>query len=220
MLIAVAVCFLFGCQKELGSGADLGNNNGADTTANACESYFPLTSGSTWMYQQPGGTQVDTVITPDTIIQGKTFKRVREDIAGISKDNFYREENGNIYAFIDFSTTVAATSQALVNPLRSNAPAGARWRDTIVLNASIARFEYEMIEKNVGHQVDSLYFTHVQHVQYKVRLDLPPVFADELVQITDVWYANCIGLIETKSQLLTSSLIVGSPNKIKSYSIK
>lgn len=186
---------------------------------NTCETYFPLTTGSTWTYEEPAGIEVSTITSPDTILLGNTFKRITQSISGDVSNSFYREENGNVYAFLDLSTNQAANGKVFINPLRSNAAVGDEWRDTIVINNSTERLEYEMMQKNISYQVDTFYFSNVEHVQYTVRLDLSPILLDQLVQITDVWYAECVGVVQTKSQFLVSSAIVGSPNKLKSYSI-
>ncbi|MEP6948332.1 MAG: hypothetical protein ABI863_03620 [Ginsengibacter sp.] len=220
-LIIIAVSFLLlSCQKEFTNdtptiGGNVGNTKPADT----CESYFPLTTGSTWTYDLTGDTQVNTVTTPDTVIGGNTFKRITQDISGDVSNSFYREENGNIYAFLDLSRVSNVRSNVLINPLRSRASVGDKWHDTIVINNITERLEYEIVEKNISHQVDTLHFNNVLHVQYSVRLDRSPIITDQLVQITDVWYAKCVGVVETENQLLLSSTLIGSPNKLKNYSI-
>ena len=211
--------FLLSCQKEFTIDTPTGIGNVSMTPADSCDTYFPLTTGSTWTYELPGDTQVNTVITPDTVIAGNTFKRINQNISGAVSNSFCREENGNIYAFLDLSRT-SVIDMVFINPLRSGAGIGDKWHDTIVINNSTERLEYEMVEKNISYQVDTLHFNSVLHVQYTVRLDQSPILTDELVQITDVWYAKCVGVVETKNQLLTSSTIVGSPNKLKSYSIR
>jgi len=213
--------FLLSCQKEftIDTSSTIVDSTG-DPKTDTCDTYFPLTTGSTWTYEQPGGIQINTVITPDTVIRGNIFKRVSQVLSGDVTNSFFREENGNVYAYMNLSTNGSANGEVIVNPIRSKVAVGARWSDTIVINNSTERLEYEMMEKNITRGVDTFYFTNVLHVQYTVRIDLPPVITDELVQITDVWYAKCVGVIETKSQLLTQSIIVGSPNRIKSYLIR
>lgn len=219
-LILIAVSFLlFGCQKEFTNDTPIiPGGTGAPPTG-TCESYFPLTTGSTWTYDLTGDIQVNTVTTPDTVIEGNTFKRIAQNISGEVSNGFYREENGNIYAFLDLSRVSNVHSNVLINQLRSRAGIGDKWHDTIVINNVTERLEYEMMEKDISHQVDTLYFNNVLHVQYSVRLDRSPIITDQLVQITDVWYAKCVGVIETENQLLLSSTLIGSPDKLKSYTI-
>lgn len=205
-------CFILtGCQKEVTF--DTGG------TSTSCDTYFPLTTGSTWTYDANGAAQVNTVVTPDTVIQGKNFKRITELISGITNTVFFREESGNVYGFIDLGGL--ASGKILINPIRSSAAVGDKWRDTIIINGIKEKFEYEMLEKNINYQVDTFHFTNVLHIQYKVRLDYPPLLNDELIQITDVWVAKCVGGVETKNQVFLMGVVVNTTDqKIKSYTIR
>jgi hypothetical protein len=219
-LLFLIFCFLLlSCQKEFTFDTPAIGGSMNPVPTNSCESYFPLTTGNTWTYELPGGTQINTVTTPDTIIAGNTFKRITQNISGDVSNSFYREENGNVYAFLDLSRVSTVSNEVFINPLRSTVGVGDKWHDTIIVNESTERLEYEMVEKNISYQVDTFHFDNVLHVQYTVRLDRSPILTDQLVQVTDVWYAKCVGVVETKNQLLQSSTIVGSPNKLKSYSI-
>ena len=210
--------FLLSCQKAFTIDTPVIGNVAVMPT-NSCESYFPLTTGSTWTYELTGDTEVNTVIAPDTVIEGNTFKRIAQNISGDVSNGFYREENGNVYAFLDLSRVSNVHSNVLINQLRSGAGTGDKWHDTIVINNTTERLEYQMLQKNINYRVDTLNFNNVLHIQFSVRLDRSPILTDQLVQVTDVWYAKCVGVVETKNQLLVSSTLIGAPNKLKSYSI-
>ncbi len=215
--IIISCLILASCQKEVASDTLTG---GSSTTPSACNTYFPLATGNTWTYYTGGTIQVNTVIAPDTVIQGKTFKRVMQTTQGLTNTVFFREDTGNIYGFVDLGAAGVASGNVFINPIRSAAAIGEKWRDTIVVNGLSERFEYEMKEKNISYQVDTLHFTNVDHIQYKVRLDYAPAYNDELVQITDVWFAKCVGGVETKNQsLLFGAVVSTSDQKIKSYSV-
>ena len=210
------------CQKELLFDTPVSpGGGGGGITPTVCNTYFPLTTGNKWTFNQGGMIQVNTVITPDTVINGKTFKRLSSVSAGVTNINFAEEENGNVYVFQNLAAGSSGASGAvLLNPLRTNAAVGEKWNDTITVNGFTERFAYTMVEKNIAYQVDTLHFSNVIHVQYKVRLDLPPVYTDELSQITDIWYAKCVGAIEIKNQAVLLGVTVNTTdNKIQSYTL-
>ncbi len=220
LLLAIPL-FLLSCQKEFTPGelSGSGNNNGG-TPSTACDTYFPITTGSTWTYDIDGSPQINTIITPDTLIQGKVFKRLAQKTSGSIVSSFFTEDKGNVFAFMDLGTNGIANGKVLLNLLRSNAAAGDQWIDTIVINGFTEKFEFTMVERNITHQVGALKFTNVHHVQYKVKIDSPPFFNDEVIQTTDAYFAKCVGPIESASQFSFSGINSTSSTLLKTYSVK
>jgi hypothetical protein len=152
-----------------------------------------------------------TVISPDTTINGKTFKRTKATYSNVT---FLREENGNVYEFASFNG-----EQILLNILRANANVGDKWKDTVSMNGLTEIYEHQMVEKNVSIQVDNLSFKDVIHMRFIVTLVTP--FGSDEIQSTDTWMAKCVGAVQSKTVSkfggVSSDTIV---NKLKSYTIK
>lgn len=213
----LSVLIFYSCQKEftLTDGIDPtpppGSGGGTNT---GCNTYFPTTTGSTWTFDQNGKEDIITIVLPDTTINGNVFKRITSTS---SVPAFMREENGNVYEYAG----LGATGNILINPLRTSADIGATWGDTLVLNGIQETIQHQMLEKNISLQVDTFHFSDVIHTRYRTTFNSPPIFNNEVVASTDVWYGKCVGVVQTKTVSLlggvVSDTIVG---KIKSYSIK
>ena len=220
-LLSISILFLVSCQKEVSF-----DTNGGGTTppssSGTCNTYFPLSTGNTWTYDMGNGTtEVNTVVAPDSIIGGQTYKRIIETISGTATTVFFRDDNnGNIYGYADLGMAGVATGKVLINPIRSNASVGDTWKDSLIINGITEILQYTLIEKNINYQVDTFHFTNVQHVRYTSKINYPPVFNDQQVGLTDVWYAKCIGGIETINQSFFGGVSVSTTDqKIKSYTI-
>lgn len=217
IFIIFSTLLFYGCQKEFtltdGITPTPGGGSGGDTTT-GCNTYFPTTTGNTWTYNQYGHDNIITIVSPDTSIGGKVFKRFASTSTA---SGFMREENGNVYEYAG----LGATGSILMNPLRESANIGAKWEDNLVLNGIQEIIEHEMLEKKVSFQVDTLHFSDVIHTRYRTRFNSPPLFNNEVVGSTDVWYAKCVGVIQTKTVSLMGGIVSDTiVSKIKSYSIK
>lgn len=211
LLAILCTLILFSCQKEFTITDGTTPTVPGGGTSSGCNTYMPLTLGTTWTYDYAGNTDIVTVISPDTVINGKTFKRTK---ATYSNTTFLREENGNIYEFAPING-----EQILLNILRANANVGDKWKDTVSINGLIEIFEHQVIEKNVSFKVDNLSFKDVIHMRFKVTLVTP--FGSDEIQTTDTWIAKCVGALQSKTVShfggVSSDTLV---NKLKAYTIK
>lgn len=219
LFTAMVMCLsLISCQKDY-SVTDgttptpgSGGNNGGNTSA--CNTYQPSTTGTTWTYENNGVTDILTITAPDTTIDGKVFKRISSTIGFAS---FLREDNGNLYQYAD----LGFSGQVLLNPLRASANIGDKWTDIFVLNGVKETVEHSMLEKQISLQIDGLQFKDVIHTRYQTRFDFPPIYNNELVGSTDVWYGKCVGVLQTKTVSIMAGVVSDTiTSKIKSYTIK
>ena len=189
-----------------------GGINGGTTTG--CNTYFPTTLGTTWTYNNGGVTDVATIVSPDTLINGKVFKRVISTYTGSS---FLREENGNVYEYMD----LGLTGKIMINSLRASANIGDKWGDTLILNGIKEIIGHEMLEKNIKLQIDGVQFSDVIHTRYKTKFDYPPIYNNEVIASTDVWFGKCVGVLQTKTVSIMGGIASDTlVSKIKSYTIK
>jgi hypothetical protein len=209
--VLISALILFSCQKEFTITDGTTPTAPGGGTSAGCNTYMPLTLGTTWTYDYAGNTDIVTVVAPDTVINGKTFKRTKSTY---SNTTFLREENGNVYEFAPING-----EQILLNILRANANVGDKWKDTVSISGLTEIFEHQMIEKNVSLQVDNLSFKDVIHMRFKVTLITP--FSTDEIQTTDTWIGKCVGALQSKTVSYfggaSSDTIV---NKLKSYTIK
>ncbi len=212
---AIMVCIfaLSSCQKEL---TFVNSSPSSSGSTGSCNTYFPMTVGNTWTYDLSGTPQVLNIVSPDSVIMGKTYFRVTETSAGATSTSFYREESGILTSYTDYHG-----SPIQLTLLKTDAAVGDKWTDNIVVPTASERIEYQMMEKNISYAVDAVNYTNVIHTQYQVRADLPGVYTNELIQITDVWWAKCIGIIDIKTQSLFGGTVLGSfEQKLKTYTLK
>src|SRR5438874_10818654 len=96
IFVIISSFILAGCKKELSL-----DTSGGSSSSGTCNTYFPLTTGDTWTYDIGGSLQVNTVITPDSVIAGKTFKRLSQNLSGTITTGFVTEDNnGNVYLYV------------------------------------------------------------------------------------------------------------------------
>lgn len=214
--IILLILISIGCQKEF-SLTD-GTTGGQDTTGTGgtmCTTYFPTTQGTFWTYSNTNtADNTLTVVAPDTMINGKAFKRV---ISNRTQDAFISDDNGYIYQYAD----LGAYGRVMMNLLRVNAAIGETWKDSSIVNGVTEIFEYEMLEKNITMQISNGSFSNVIHSQFKVMLDSSPYFNNEVVQITNIWFGKCIGPLQIKT--VTISMGVTSDtltSQLKSYQVR
>ncbi len=211
LLSVLCTFLLFSCQKEFTITDGTTPTAPGGGTSTGCNTYMPLTLGTTWTYDYAGNTDIITVISPDTVINGKTFKRTK---ATYSNTTFLREENGNVFEFAPING-----EHILLNILRANANVGDKWKDTVSIGGLTEIFEHQMIEKNVSLKVNNLSFKDVIHMRFKVTVVTPS--GGEQIQSTDTWIGKCVGALQSK----TVSYVGGAAsdtlvNKLKAYTIK
>ena len=206
---------VIGCQKEFLPPNGETTGGGSSGTGTSCDTYFPTSLGSIWIYaNSTGPDNTITVTGPDSVINGNTFHKINSSLSG---EAFIRDDNGNIYQYAD----LGGIGKVMMNVLRVNAAIGAPWRDTSIINGTTEIFEYQILEKNVSIQVSNATFSNAIHSQYKVIWDYPPYFNNQVVQVTQAWFGKCVGPLQTK----TVSTFMGAntdtlTTSIKSYQIK
>lgn len=207
---------LFSCQKQVDFDSALGPiGTGTKCSSN---SFMPLTEGNSWTYSDAGSLSSGSIQGGDTLISGKAFKRVKYNS---SPDAYYRDENGSIFMCRSMSAAGMPSGYVMQNLLQPTLGAGSAWTDSSVVNGIKVTSTYEMKEKNVSYQVDSLRFTDVHHVKYKVYYDYAPLFSNELVQVTDIYFAKCVGIIKSSNIYYGfGQPMANSETKITGYSLR
>jgi hypothetical protein len=208
--------FTASCQKEftLTDGIEPTTLD-SNQTGGGCNTYLPLTTGSTWSFEgNPAGPVTITITSPDSVINGKTYKRAS---TSNQQDLFWLVENGNFYQF----GVVPNAGSVLLNPLRANAAINDTWADTTIITGMMQVSTYQMLEKNAQLKVNSYNFNDVVKVQRIVTMDMPPFFTNEKVLVQTVWFAKCIGMVQSSATAYNMGVETTSyTEKITSYSIK
>jgi len=209
ILILGGAVVLAGCSKK--------NNPGPASS----DSYLPVTSGSTWTYNDVVGgstSQLTMTITGGTTtINVKTYyvgKSV-SPVKGTTDAYFYVANHS--YAM---RATAASVNVTLEMQLGNDAQnAGYSWTTTPTDNGTVngvsARMVNTIKEKNTTKVVNGKTFTNVIHTQVDLQYDLGGGF--QSVAVYDIYLAKGVGMIESDTSIQGSPYDVST---LTSYSIK
>ncbi|MBL7989716.1 MAG: hypothetical protein JNJ94_16770 [Chlorobi bacterium] len=169
-------------------------------TPNSQESYFPLTKGSTWMYN--GLVTYTATMEGDTIVGGKTYQISRGSTGGTS---LVRKESGNYY-----QTLITPPNFTEIPMLKENAPEGTSWEYDGVANSTLNHYVYVLEKRDLKYTVNGKEYSDVIKVNLKDTLKISGISINS--QSVDYYYAKGVGLIEFITPKGKISLV--------SYSIK
>ncbi|TDH25544.1 hypothetical protein EXU57_12620 [Segetibacter sp. 3557_3] len=152
--------------------------------------FQPLTTGSTWTYQNtPGGTSVLTMTGRDTVAQGKTY-RVLSNSNGVN--NYFRKDGNDYYRFGVLQALGNATIEELY--LKGDQKVGDTWTTTQNLpylgQLVPATLTYTIQAKGIEQTVSGKNYKNVVHVKFSAG-----ALAFKIGQ-GDFYYAGGIGLIK------------------------
>jgi hypothetical protein len=211
LILTVAAIGAGSCKKESNAHAAI------DSTA---DSYFPLTSGSTWKYAVTGagGNDMLTVkMTGATItINGRTYYK---------STNSYQKKGSSTGYFFDashiYGKGAANTDAGLAIEfkfLNDTAAIGQSWThsptDDGMINGIPARTVNTIVEKDIGKTIGGETFTGVIHTRVDLQYNYGSGFQSSAVY--DFYFARGVGLIETDTSF---SGAVYEKETIVSYAI-
>ena len=131
-------------------------------TPNSQESYFPLTKGSTWMYN--GLVTYTATMEGDTIVGGKTYQISRGSTGGTS---LVRKESGNYY-----QTLITPPNFTEIPMLKENAPEGTSWEYDGVANSTLNHYVYVLEKRDLKYTVNGKEYSDVIKVNLKDTLKI------------------------------------------------
>jgi hypothetical protein len=213
-LIAIAAFFATGC---ISSKNDPKPGDGSSTS----DSYFPVTTGSTWTYKvEVGGATSSTVLkmTGNTkTFNGKSYFEATSSstVRGNSTGYFYAVNH-------DFAILQVIPGYAINVELHlgnDTKAAGYSWTTTPTADGYVNGFPAQMIntikEKNITRVVNGKTFTNVMHTYVDLQYDLGSGF--ESYTVYDLYLAKGVGMIESDTGF---SGTIYEKQTILSYSVK
>jgi len=202
----------------LAAGCSKKNNPGPSASA---DSYLPVSSGSTWTYNDVVGgsaSQLTITMTGGTsVINGKTYYAgtSASSTRGTSTGYFYAANHS--YSFRATSAAVNITIELQMGNDEQNV--GYTWTTTPTDNGTIngvsAKTVNTIKEKNISRTVNGKTFNNVIHTQVDLQYDLGTGF--QSVATYDIYLAKGVGMIENDTS------VSGSPYEVETitgYTIK
>jgi hypothetical protein len=213
-LICVAAFFATGC---ISSKNDPKPGDGASTS----DSYFPVTSGSTWTYKEEiAGATSSTVIkmTGNTkTFNGKSYYEATSSstVKGNQLGYFYTANH-------DFAILQAIPGYGInieIHLGNDTKVAGYNWTTSPTANGLVNGFPAQMIntikEKGITWVVNGKTFTNVMHTQADLQYDLGSGFMS--YSVYDFYLAKGVGMIESDTGI---SGAIYDKETILSYNVK
>lgn len=210
ILILGGAMLIAGCSKK--------SNPGPSASA---DSYLPVSSGSTWTYNDVVGgstSQLTITMTGGTsVIGGKTYYAgtSASSTKGTSTGYFYA--GNHFYSFRATSATAGITIELQMGNDDQNV--GYSWTTTPTDNGTVNGVPAKMVntikEKNISRTVNGKTFNNVIHTQVDLQYDLGTGF--QSVATYDIYLAKGVGMIENDTS------VSGSPYEIETitgYTVK
>lgn len=214
ILIAIVAFFASGC---ISSKNDPKPGDGASTS----DSYFPVTSGSTWTYKEEiAGATSSTVIkmTGNTkTFNGKSYYEATSSstVKGNTLGYFYTANHD--FAILQTIPTYGINIEIhLGNDTKA---AGYSWTTSPTADGYVNGFPAQMIntikEKGISWVVNGKTFTNVMHTQVDLQYDLGSGFMS--YSVYDFYLAKGVGMIESDTGISGS---IYDKETILSYNVK
>lgn len=221
-LILLCGCLAISCQKELDFGSgDITppNDFPVNDTCFACD-YSPICDSSQFNY-------IDTVngvaqaksflydVKSDTVVNAVTFKKILELNSNIM--NYFSCSNNVLKIYAPSATSTGGTqlSNIIQTPLKSNEPAGTRWKDVIQVTGGSIEYRYTIIEKGITYPVLDSNYTNVIFVR-DTAVSIVPLMGEIPFAVRESYYAKGIGMVK----VILKDLIIGQTqmvSQLKSY---
>jgi hypothetical protein len=210
ILILGGAMLIAGCSKK--------NNPGPSASA---DTYLPVSSGSTWTYNDISGGSTSQLIVTMTggtsVINGKTYYAgtSASSTKGTSTGYFYSANHS--YSLRATSATANITLELQMGNDEQNA--GYSWTTTPTDNGTVdgvaAKTVNTIKEKNVSKVVNGKTFNNVIHTQVDLQYNLGTGF--QSVATYDIYLAKGVGMIEIDTS------VSGSPFEVETitgYTVK
>ena len=210
ILILGGAVLIAGCSKK--------NNPGPSASS---DSYLPVTSGSTWTYNDVvGGSTSQLTLTmtgSTTVFGGKTYYATQSVSSAKGTNTGYLYSANHAYAMRAVAGTTGIVLELQLGNDAQNA--GYTWTTIPSDNGSVngvpAQFVNTIKEKNITKVVNGKTFNNVIHTQAVLQYDLGTGFQD--VAVYDIYLAKGVGMIENDTS------VSGTPYEVETitgYTIK
>jgi hypothetical protein len=201
----------------LAAGCSKSKNNPSPSS----DSYLPVTSGSTWIYNDViGGANSPLTITmtgAKAVFNGKTYYAATSSSSARGTSTGYFYADNHAYSFRATSAAVSVTVELQMGNDAQNV--GYTWTtspsDNGLIDGVPAQTVNTIKEKNITKVVNGKTFSNVIHTQIDLQYDLGGGF--ESLAIYDIYLAKGIGMIENDTS------ISGSPYEVETitdYNVK
>ena len=223
--------FLSSCEKEAttipivsstpltgtGTGGGTGTGSGGTTpTPVGSTDYQPLTTGTTWRYQNTQDGKTDTsslTITGKTkTIDTKTFYEIIEKTGAVLDTSYYYKGN-NIYISNTQNYADGVGTEFIY--LNDNEAVGYTWSGQAVASNPLVTGTYtgKILEKNISKTILGKTYTNIIHTQIVITIT---VFGIPGTITNDMYIAKGIGIVQADINDGTDT----STAKIIDYSVK
>ena len=211
ILITIAAMFAAGCKKSKN-----------DPSPGSSDSYLPVTSGSTWTYNDAvnGASETATVKMTGTkaTFNGKTYYSMTEVSPSKGTQTGYFYADNHSYSLRGYSA--AAGGLTIEIQLGNDEQAvGYSWTTTPTDDGNVVGIPAKMIntikEKGVSKTVNGKSYSDVIHTHISLQYDLGAGY-DEYATY-EVYLAKGVGMIETDTNIPGG---IQEKQTLKSYTIK
>jgi len=178
------------------TGGGTGTGGGTTPTPVGSTDYQPLTTGTTWRYQNTQNGKTDTsslTITGQTkIIDAKTFYEIAEKTGTVLDTSYYYKGN-NIY--ISNTQNYADGIGTEFIYLHDNEAIGYTWSGQAVASNPLVTGTYtgKILEKNISKTILGKAYNNIIHTQIAITIT---VFGIPGTATTDMYIAKGIGIVQ------------------------
>ena len=213
LLVCISMSILFTqCKKDDG---------GTTPDPVPAKDYMPVTTGSTFTYQNTTGANVSTytltVRATDTVANAKTYK-VFTSTDGVSR---YRAKVGtDYYQLAAFPNLNIASFENLY--LKETAAINTTWADLIPFanptdptQTLTATLTSKMMEKGISYTVNGKAYENTIHVKLSISLSIPIPGIPFPITVNlgggDMYYALGVGMIKNSLNISSSNPLITFP---------
>ena len=194
-ILLIATIFV-GCKKDSSN----------KTTPPGSSTYFPVTAGSSWVYNNAitnGATNTNTItMTGKTVvINGKTYYSALSITPTKETDTTYYYAEDHDYAIRGSNAAAGVTIELQAG--NDAQPVGYTWTTAPSDNGTIAGLPAQtvntIVEKNVSRTINGKVYTNVIHTRANLQYNTGTGFLT--VAVYDIYLAMGIGLVEADSSI-------------------
>ena len=210
ILITIAAVVAAGCKKS---------NN--DPSPDASDTYLPVTSGTTWTYDDvigtSHGTDIITLTGATSTINGKKYYALTGDKNGTKTTGYFYAADHS-YALRGSNASVGITLEIQLG--NDSQPAGYTWTthptDDGLVEGIPAQTINKIIAKGISKTVNGKSYDNVIHTQVTLQYNIGGY---QTAAVYDIYMAKGIGMIEEDTDMTMVGLAY-EKQTLKSYTIK
>ncbi len=170
------------------------------------DSYFPVTSGSTWTYNDAvvggsTGTLAITMTGATSVINNKTYYVASSNSSTRGTTTGYYYSANHVYAVRATNAAAAVTIELQLGD--DSKAVGDTWTTTPTDNGTVSGFPARMVstvkEVNVSKVVNGKTFNNVIHTQVDLQYNLGSGF--QSTSVYDIYLAKGVGMIENDTSI-------------------